>query len=64
MKLKTKHNQQAIAAAVGVTQATVSNWLSLITKPTGLGRANLVKHFPDLAERIEEAWKTKSNSTM
>ena len=54
--IKTKHTQVKIAETLGITQPTVSNWLKLKTKPTGLQRKAMAEHFPELLERIDEAW--------
>ena len=57
--IKTKHRQSFIANQLGVRQGTVSMWLNLKAKPTGLTRAALESRFPDLAKQIEAAWKEK-----
>lgn len=55
--VKTKLKQQMIATTLGVSQPTVSNWLQLKAKPTGLAKDALEQSFPQLAEAIEDAWK-------
>ncbi len=54
--IKTKLNQTVIARNLGVAQATVSNWLNMRTKPSGMGRRLLDTTYPELLKRIEEAW--------
>lgn len=55
-KIKTKNRQRVIAKKCGVSQAIVSYWLNMIHKPTGLQRKALELNFPELLERIDEAW--------
>lgn len=55
--IKTKLKQQNIAETLGISQPTVSNWLKMKAKPTGLAKVALENHFPELAEAIELAWK-------
>jgi predicted transcriptional regulator len=59
LAIKTKHTQVKIADTIGVSQPTVSYWLKMKSKPTGLQRKALEQHFPDLLQRIDEAWMGK-----
>lgn len=59
MKIKAKHSQTEIARRTGVSQPTISNWLKLAVKPTGLGRKSLAEQYPELLRRIDEAWNQK-----
>jgi predicted transcriptional regulator len=57
--IKTRFKQVQIAKKTGVTQPTVSNWLKMNSRPTGLAKTALQTHYPELHDRIEEAWVQK-----
>jgi len=57
--VKTRLKQTMIAKITGVTQPTISNWLKLRSNPVGLQRKAMEEHYPELLQRIDEAWKTK-----
>lgn len=59
MKIKTRISQNIIAKEIGVSQVTVSNWLNMRHKPTGLQKKALKTHFPEILQRIEEAWHAR-----
>ena len=44
--------QQELADKLGLRQSTVSKWLSGATKPTGLAKAALQAHFPEVYKQI------------
>lgn len=44
--------QEDIAKTLGVSQGTVSNWLSGLHKPQGLAKKALIETFPDLYKEI------------
>ena len=54
--IKTKHKQTEIAKRTGVSQPTISNWLKMNSKPTGLTRKAVEELYPDLIKRIDEEW--------
>ncbi len=56
MMIKTKLTQTEIAETLGVSQPTVSNWLSLKTIPQGLQKRALKEQFPELSQEIKKAW--------
>lgn len=58
MKIKTKDTQREISETLGVTQPTVSNWLTMKSKPQGLSAKALEQHYPKLYVKIMEAWKS------
>ncbi len=60
-KIKTKHRQAFLAKRIGVKQGTISMWLNLKVRPTGLTKASLLQHYPELHDKIEAAWNTKTN---
>lgn len=57
--IRTKYRQDHIAKKLGVSQGTVSNWLTLKVKPTGLGKQALENQYPTIAKQIEREWKQK-----
>ena len=54
--IKTNLTQTEIAETLGISQPTVSNWLSLKTNPQGLQRVALKKHYPKLLQEIDKEW--------
>ena len=57
--IKVRQSQSEIADKLGVSQAAVSYWLSMRSRPKGLQKKALAEHYPEILERIEEAWKKK-----
>lgn len=60
MAIKTRQSQTEIAKTLGITQATVSNWLNIKARPSGLAKKALADNYPELLEKIAEAWNDRS----
>lgn len=58
MKIKTKHRQIYLAKEIGVSQATISMWLSGTTVPTGLQAKSFEEKFPKLYTEVMNLCKS------
>jgi DNA-binding transcriptional regulator YiaG len=58
-RFQTDKRQATIARELGVSQGTISNWLNLSVKPSGLSKTVLAARYPELLTRIEMEWRRK-----